>query len=142
MARFTAIFNEGLEDMLDSLAAEPTFSARLIQPDMFGLVKATLENPAEYDFINVDKPAFLPGVGVVADASGYLFWDPIHPTTEGHRAIADNVPIRGQRPHRGASRPAPRDAAEVALLPTPVPATFPLMAMGLAALVLVARRER
>jgi phospholipase/lecithinase/hemolysin len=119
VASLTAAFNAELETMLDALVADPAFSAELLRPDMFGPVKAIFENPEESGFTNVDEPVFLPGVGVISDASGHLFWDTIHPTTAGHRAIA-----------------------EIAVKVVPVPAALPLFATGLIALAVVKRRCR
>jgi phospholipase/lecithinase/hemolysin len=121
LADFTVSFNAGLETMLDALAADPAFSAELLRPDMYGPVKSIFENPARFGLTNLEEPAFVPGAGQISDASGYLFWDPIHPTTEGHQAIAEI-------------------AAEVAVVP--VPAALPLFATGLFALAVVKRRCR
>lgn len=121
LASFTGSFNAQLEMMLDALVADPAFSAQLLRPDMFEPFKSIFENSARFEFTNVDEPAFVPGVGQINDANGYLFWDPIHPTTAGHQAIAEV-------------------AAEVAVVP--VPATLPLFAMGLVALVLSGRRRK
>ena len=120
LADFTGSFNARLETMLDDLAADPAFSAELLRSDMFGLFKSIFENPSQFEFTNVDEAAFVPGLGQISDASGYLFWDPIHPTTAGHLAIAE--------------------VAEVAVVP--VPATLPLFATGLMALAFAKRRRR
>jgi phospholipase/lecithinase/hemolysin len=118
LAGFTGSFNAQLETMLDTLVADPAFSTQLLRSDMFGLFKSIFEDPARFGFTNVDEPAFVPGVGEISDASGYLFWDPIHPSTAGHQAIADEVAV------------------------VPIPATLPLFATGLIALVVVKRRGR
>ena len=120
LAGFTGSFNAGLETMIDDLVADPGFSAQLLRPDMFALFKSIFADPASFEFTNVDEPAFLPGVGEISDASGYLFWDPIHPSTVGHQAIAEL-------------------AAEVAVVP--VPAALPLFVTALTILA-VARRRR
>jgi outer membrane lipase/esterase len=117
LANLTGSFNVELESMLDALAADPTFSAQLIQPDMFALFKSIFKNPGEFGFTNVDEPAFVADRGVIGDASGKLWWDSIHPTSEGHQAIA-----------------------EVAVVP--VPAALPLFATGLIALAFAKRRCR
>lgn len=140
LAGFTGSFNAGLETMIDELAADPGFSAQLLRPDMFALFKSIFDNPARFQFTNVDEPAFVPGVEEIGDARGYLWWDSIHPSTAGHQAIADWLRIRGEHPRHMPLGPAAMADSEVAVVP--VPATLPLFAMGLVALLLGRRRCR
>jgi len=49
----------------------------------------TINDPAEYGFTNVTTPC-LTSAGACAEPSGYLFWDHVHPTTQGHALLAEN----------------------------------------------------
>jgi outer membrane lipase/esterase len=75
-------FNEHLEV---ALAADAPASIRL---DVFGLMHETINDPAEYGFTNVTTPC-LTAAGVCAEPAGYLFWDHVHPTTQGHALLAE-----------------------------------------------------
>lgn len=59
----------------------------VIQVDDFGLLNAVNAHPAEYGFIHVgDK--MCKGSGD-PNCKGYLFWDEIHPSQQGHSMLAD-----------------------------------------------------
>ncbi len=71
---------------------------RVIPLNTFGFLQEVIANPGEFGFRNVTAPACTvaqsitcnPGTLVAADAaSAYLFADGVHPTTGGHRALAD-----------------------------------------------------
>jgi outer membrane lipase/esterase len=54
--------------------------------DAFGLFDLVVAHPADYGLVNVtDACGAVPG----CDASTYLFWDGIHPTSAGHGIISD-----------------------------------------------------
>ena len=76
-------FNEHLEA---ALVANVPAAIRL---DIFRLMQQTINDPSEYGFTNVTTPCLTPA-GVCADASGYLFWDHVHPTTRGHALLAES----------------------------------------------------
>lgn len=105
LASLTVVFNTQLDAMLAGLMSDPTLQMQLYPVDMFTLFKGVEVNPSAYGFSNATDPAVLLGV----DPTGYLFWDPIHPTTEGHRLMAD--------------------AAYQAI---PLPGTLPLLALAMA----------
>lgn len=114
----TQAFNTQLDTMLDQLMADPTFQVQVYPVDMFGLFETIKADPAAYGFTEPSKPYLPVGASQAADPKGYLFWDPIHPTTEGHRLIAK--------------------AAYSAIIP--VPGTLPLLVLALG--VLAAGRHR
>ena len=57
----------------------------IYEPDIKSFLENALANPAQYGFTNVSTSAL--GDGVLS-GQGYLFWDEIHPTTDGQRIIA------------------------------------------------------
>ena len=67
---------------LDSLAAAgiPT-----IWVDAFATLRTMVTQPDQFGFTNVTEPLIWSG----GPAPGYLFWDPVHPTTEGHAVFAE-----------------------------------------------------
>lgn len=103
VAEFTPVFNAQLDAMLAGLMSDSAVQLQLYPVDMFGLFKRIEADPSAYGFTNNTAPAFIPGLGqVVPDPTGYLFWDPIHPTTQAHLLMADAVsralPLPGTLP--------------------------------------------
>jgi phospholipase/lecithinase/hemolysin len=74
-------FNTLLNNALDALPFP------VVRVSLFNLLNEFAKNPYKYGFQNVT------GQGKLDPANGdrYLFWDDIHPTTRGHRLIADEV---------------------------------------------------
>ena len=54
--------------------------------DIATLLQNVIANPSQYGFTNVTSDALDDGV---YSGQGYLFWDPIHPTTAGHEIIGN-----------------------------------------------------
>jgi phospholipase/lecithinase/hemolysin len=54
--------------------------------DIATLFQNVIANPSQYGFTNVTSDAIDDGV---YSGQGYLFWDPIHPTTAGHQIIGN-----------------------------------------------------
>jgi phospholipase/lecithinase/hemolysin len=54
--------------------------------DVATLFQNVIANPSQYGFTNVTSDALDDGV---YSGEGYLFWDPIHPTTVGHQLIGN-----------------------------------------------------
>jgi phospholipase/lecithinase/hemolysin len=77
--------------------------------NVYGLVESMLSNPSAYGFTNVDTPA----QGLSVNPNTYLFWDGVHPTTEGHFWVAN--------------------LADHDLTTTPESSTFSLFGIGLLA---------
>jgi phospholipase/lecithinase/hemolysin len=80
----TAAFNSNLSNDLSQLqASDPAIAIHTV--DTATLLQQIQANPSAYGFTNVTDSALL--TGHVGD-SGYLFWDTVHPTTQGHAFIA------------------------------------------------------
>ncbi len=83
-----ASYNQALEAALRGLetAGVPT-----IRIDGFGWFRNIVASPAEFGFVNVTDEFLLdwsvPRAG--ANPAEYFFWDFVHPTTRGHRVMAD-----------------------------------------------------
>ena len=84
--------------------------------DLFGLVDGILANPLAFGLTNVTDAC---AQFTICDPSQFLFWDGIHPTSAGARVISDAM-----------------------LAAVPGPATLLLLASGLSAVALIARRRR
>ncbi len=83
----TAAHNAGLADTIKILsAANPTVRLNLL--DVNGLFNRVAANPGSFGFNDVTN-ACLTATSICADPNTNLFWDDIHPTTEGHRLIGD-----------------------------------------------------
>ena len=85
--------------------------------DLFGLQNSFVADPGAYGFDNVTDAC-----GALADCkpSKYLFWDGIHPTSRGHQLVSNAM----------------------FALAVPEPATYAMTLMGVAVLLVVARRRR
>jgi len=75
-------FNQLLNGALDQLGFP------VVRVSAFALINDMVANPAAYGFTNVTTPGIL---NFPAPADTHLFWDDIHPTTRGHRYVADAV---------------------------------------------------
>ena len=102
-----ASYNQALEAALQGLetAGVPT-----IRIDGFGWFRNIVASPAEFGFVNVTDEFLLnwsvPRAG--ANPAEYFFWDFVHPTTRGHRVMADiarNELIDYYSPRHGKSHP-------------------------------------
>jgi phospholipase/lecithinase/hemolysin len=82
-------FNTGLSAELDRLRSD--LSVTIEGTDVHGMFLDAIENPSAYGLTNVTDRAMTAAEGT--DVSGYLFWDDVHPTTYGHRILADNIAI-------------------------------------------------
>jgi outer membrane lipase/esterase len=109
-----ATMNAYLAAALAALPPQIASDVRLF--DLFGLVTGAVANPAAFGLDDVTL-ACGANPATCTDPDRWLFWDGIHPTSGGHDLIAQ---------------------AMVALVP--VPATLPLLAIGIAGLWLRRRR--
>jgi phospholipase/lecithinase/hemolysin len=94
-------------------------SITLVGVDVNSLFNSILADPAAYGFANINSPA----QGLNVDPNTYLFWDGLHPTTEGHMQVADLAYTDFER----------------AVTPTPEPTTFVLTFLGIIGLLAASR---
>lgn len=80
----TAHYNAQLEIRLDQIEAE---GYRTVRVDVAGLMQEINSDPSAYGLGNVTDQGLLSG----GTGAGYLFWDEVHPTTDGHTIIADEA---------------------------------------------------
>ena len=82
VTQLSAAYNQVLSSALDSLASAgiPT-----IRVDAFATLRKMVAQPAQFGFTNVTDPLIMVG----GNAHGFLFWDFVHPTTEGHAVVAE-----------------------------------------------------
>ena len=117
-AAFNLLSQEYNTDWLSAIASldaeDPGIN--IVGVDVYGLVEAMLADPSKYGFVNVTTPA----QGLNVDPNTYLFWDGVHPTTEGDFQVASL---------------AEHDLA------TPEPSTALLVGMALLATALMLRKR-
>lgn len=107
-------FNEALTAMLDTLAGEAAFAnVNLYRFDTFALLNDVVANPERYGLTDTQhRCQMIVGVGPDGqpiydicseeEAARRLFWDGMHPTTAGHRLLADAMFAVLQVPEPGA----------------------------------------
>lgn len=84
--------NQLLAQKLDALAT--TTRAEIIPLDLAGLFNAVIDSPAQFGLTNVSDPCLVKSRSETAFSSicdnpkQFLFWDEVHPTEQGHAAIA------------------------------------------------------
>ena len=93
-------------------ACGPTFLTHTVPSTTWG-------NPGAYGFTDVSDPCafFFYSQTCYGNPSGYLFWDGIHPTTQGHQMLA-----------------------RLALAEIPEPETLLLLAIGIIGIVVTRRK--
>ena len=107
-------FNAQLNGILSSLPG----GDQIAYVDIPALLADVTASPADFGFSNVTDACFVPEesfCGTAAD--GFLYYDPFHPTEQAHTLVADL---------------ATQTAATLA--PIPLPASAPLVLLGLAGL--------
>ena len=82
VTQLSAAYNQVLDSALDALAAAgiPT-----IRVDAFATLQTMVNEPDRFGFTNVTDPLLMVG----GNASEFLFWDAVHPTTAGHAVLAE-----------------------------------------------------
>ena len=117
----TVAFNTELAFDLGKLSATDP-GLNLYQMNLYTLFNSAIATPSAYGLTDVSDPAhtgdpsYLGTGTIVANPSGYLFWDELHPTTTGHALVA-----------------------QAAIAAVPEPASMALLAGAVASL---ARRRR
>ena len=87
--------------------------------DVFALMNQVVASPADFGFTNTTAMCVLTAA-CLADPSKYLFWDGIHPTTAGHRLLAEHAMVSAM----------------------PEPETYALLLAGLFLVAFMLRRRR
>ena len=80
----SSLYNENLDSALDALEAGGIGTIRV---DSSAVLHGIVDDPADFGFSNVEN-AFLSTGGVPSE---FLFWDMVHPTTNGHFFIAEEA---------------------------------------------------
>ncbi len=83
--QLAAAHNAALAQRLDGFAAAT--GAEVYPLDVGTLFDQLLSDPAAFGITNTTGQAI--GLPASADASGFLFWDDVHPTAAGHQRLAD-----------------------------------------------------
>jgi len=65
-------------------AIEPSCDCNIVIVDLYSFLNEVVANPGDYGLTNVTVPS-IPNA-LLAETS--LFWDPVHPTTAGHKLLA------------------------------------------------------
>ena len=104
MAAVSLSFNTLLQQEMAGLAAaNPQLSITTF--DTNSLLNEVLANPGAYGFTNVEEACFANGVEC-ANPAEYLYWDRLHPTTQGHalfgQGMAQALAVPGPLPIGGA----------------------------------------
>lgn len=84
LSALSAAYNGNLELVLAQLNAA---GAEAILLDVAGATQRVVNDPAAFGLIDVTTPALYTGTS----GAGFLFWDQVHPTTEGHAIFADEA---------------------------------------------------
>ena len=110
---FSINFNAELGNMLNMFRSDHP-QIGVYEFDIFVLFAAVRNDPAAFGFNNVDDPSPDFAIPDNFDGAGYVFWDDIHPTTQMHALIADQVDayLNRQIPALNTSNPAPQDDSD------------------------------
>lgn len=91
LSHLTQAHNQGLRRSLKALSQQYP-ELKIITLDANSLYQEAISDPVKFGFSEVTK-ACLSGSTSCDNAEQFLFWDSIHPTTTGHRIIADRAMI-------------------------------------------------
>ena len=80
----TEAFNSILQ--AEAIQLGQAFGIKIQILDVYGLTGNVMSDPSKYGFTNVTTDAVQDNYGT--SAKGYLFWDPVHPTTDADSLIA------------------------------------------------------
>jgi phospholipase/lecithinase/hemolysin len=94
----SALYNEVLRQSLAGLRDfNPRRRLQLSQLDVYALFNKVVASPSIYSLVNVTASS----QGEPVDPDTYLFWDDLHPTTRGHRILAETAAKVIARSHCG-----------------------------------------
>jgi phospholipase/lecithinase/hemolysin len=88
----SSTFNSKLNNSINTFQ-ESHPSINLYMADAYFFLEKAVENPQQFGFMNAESPALYetkPEYGF-DNVGKYLFWDGVHPTTEAHETIANQV---------------------------------------------------
>lgn len=88
---FTGLYNGGLEGGLQ-LLEQSINEINIYRLDVGGIVDDIVANPDAFGLTNVNFPCltfFIESDATCDNPEEYLFWDGIHPTAAGHKALRD-----------------------------------------------------
>ncbi len=102
---FAVVYNTTLKAGIDELRLDPFFDAKIFEVDIYSELKRVFDtvkagSPYQPDFFVPGPPVTITNVtnqgleffqASGKMPTGYLFWDDLHPTCEGHRLIAGLV---------------------------------------------------
>ena len=78
----SAHFNTALDQALSGFAGQN--GLRLYRLDVWQMAERVRDDPATMGFVNITTPC-----DRRRNCDGYLFWDDVHPTTQGHQRLAE-----------------------------------------------------
>lgn len=84
---FSTTFNTALALQLAALGTGNP-GVDLIQFDAYSFFNNLIANPGNYGFTNTENSCLL-GLNPCTTPGEYIFWDPLHPTTQAHLVFAD-----------------------------------------------------
>lgn len=84
---FSTAFNTALASQLAVLGTGNP-GVDLIQFDAYSFFNNLIANPGNYGFTNTENSCLL-GLNPCTTPGEYIFWDPLHPTTQAHLVFAD-----------------------------------------------------
>jgi phospholipase/lecithinase/hemolysin len=88
LQQFTNEFNQGLATNIAAL--NKTYGLDIISVNTYSLFNQAISSPSAFGFEDVDNACHLPTTTVFcSNPDKYLFWDDVHPTTVGHKLVAD-----------------------------------------------------
>lgn len=104
LTQLTDAYNQALQTALSALTHA---GIPVITVDAFSTLQAMVGQPEQYGFMNVTQPFLQTG----GDPASFLFWDVVHPTTGGHKVLAQEA-VRSLLNHYS---PHPTDEGPAAL---------------------------